>query len=53
MAVHYAKEAELGEKEEIARTIKQELGGSVKDASKIDGILLLEGEEGERRSSGF
>ena len=47
--MHYAKEAELGEKEEIARTIKQELGGSVEDASKIDGILLLKQQEVEKK----
>jgi uncharacterized protein YydD (DUF2326 family) len=49
VTLHYAKELELAEKEEIARTIKQELGGSVEDASKIDGILLLKQQEVEKK----
>lgn len=38
---HYAKEQELTEKQATVQTIRQELGGSIEDASKIDGILLL------------
>ena len=38
---HYAKEQELTEKQSTAQLIQQELGGSVQDASKIDGMLLL------------
>ena len=46
---HYAKEQELSEKQAIAQTIKQELGGSVEDASKIDGILLLKQQESDKK----
>lgn len=38
---HYVKEQELSKQQEIAQTIKKELGGSVEDISKIEGILLL------------
>lgn len=46
---HYAKEKELAEKQAVAQTINQELGGSVEDASKIDGILLLKQQEVEKK----
>ena len=46
---HYAKEQELAEKEVAAQAINQELGGSVADASKIDGILLLKQREVEKK----
>lgn len=39
---HYEKEDELKRKEETAQVIRNELGGgSVEDISKIDGLLLL------------
>jgi uncharacterized protein YydD (DUF2326 family) len=38
---HYEKEKQLGEKEAKAQTIKSELGGSVEDISKVEGMLLL------------
>lgn len=41
IASHYAKEVELAQKQNAAQTIKSELGGSVEDISKIEGILLL------------
>jgi uncharacterized protein YydD (DUF2326 family) len=46
---HYAKEQDLAEKQATEQTIKQELGGSVEDASKIDGILLLKQKEVEKK----
>lgn len=46
---HYAKEKELTNKQEKEQTINMELGGSVEDASKIDGILLLKQEEVEKK----
>jgi len=49
VARHYAKEEELAEKQATAQMIKAELGGSVEDASKIDGILLLKQQEVERK----
>jgi uncharacterized protein YydD (DUF2326 family) len=49
IAQHYAKEEELLKKQETARTIKNELGGSVEDISKIEGILLLKQKEAEKK----
>lgn len=46
---HYAKEAELAEKQSKANTIRQELGGEIEDASKIDGILLLKQQEVDKK----
>jgi uncharacterized protein YydD (DUF2326 family) len=46
---HYAMEAKLAAKQSAALTIKQELGGAVEDASKIDGILLLKQQEVEKK----
>jgi uncharacterized protein YydD (DUF2326 family) len=47
--LHYKKEAQLKEKEATAQTIKNELGGSIEDISKIEGILLLKQQEAERK----
>ena len=46
---HYEKEEELSKKQDTARTIKNELGGSVEDISKIEGILLLKQKEAEKK----
>ena len=46
---HYEKEAVLAKKTEKANTIKAELGGSVEDISKIEGILLLKNKEAEKK----
>jgi uncharacterized protein YydD (DUF2326 family) len=46
---HYGKEEELEKKEAIAQTIKNELGGSIEDISKIEGILLLKQREAEKK----
>jgi uncharacterized protein YydD (DUF2326 family) len=46
---HYRKEDELSEKEATADAIKRELGGSIEDISKIEGILLLKQRESEKK----
>lgn len=46
---HYDKEAELTQKQTIAQTIKDELGGSIEDISKIEGLLLLKQKEAEKK----
>lgn len=48
VALHYKKEKELADKQKTAQTIKKDLGGSVKDISKIEGILLLKQKEAEK-----
>jgi uncharacterized protein YydD (DUF2326 family) len=49
VALHYEKDSELKEKEATAQTIKNELGGSVEDISKIEGILLLKRQDVEKK----
>lgn len=49
IASHYEKEDQLKDKEATAQTIKNELGGSVEDISKIEGILLLKQQEAEKK----
>lgn len=49
IALHYAKEEELSKKEDTARAINNELGGSIEDVSKIEGILLLKQKEAEKK----
>jgi len=49
LALHYEKEDELAEKQATAQTIKNELGGSIEDISKIEGILLLKQQESEKK----
>jgi uncharacterized protein YydD (DUF2326 family) len=51
VALHYAKEAALAEKQSISATIRQELGGTIEDASKIDGILLLKQQEVDKKQA--
>ena len=46
---HYEKENELKEAEQKATTIRQELGGEIEDAGKIDGLLLLKRQEVARK----
>jgi uncharacterized protein YydD (DUF2326 family) len=48
---HYEKEEELSKKQETARTIQNELGSSVEDISKIEGILLLKQKEAEKKQN--
>jgi uncharacterized protein YydD (DUF2326 family) len=47
--LHYEKEQELEEKQHVVQAIMTELGGSVEDISKIEGILLLKHKEAERK----
>ena len=49
VALHYEKEEELSQKQATAQTIKNELGGSIEDISKIEGILLLKQKEAEKK----
>lgn len=49
VAKHYEKEEQLAEKQSTAQTIKSELGGSIEDISKIEGILLLKQKEAEKK----
>lgn len=49
VALHYAKEEQLAERQTTAQTIKNELGGSIEDISKIEGILLLKQKEAEKK----
>ena len=49
VAKHYEKEKQLAEKQSTAQTIKNELGGSIEDISKIEGILLLKQKEAEKK----
>lgn len=51
VADHYAKEQELSKKEEAAQTIRKELGGSIGDISKIEGILLLKQKDAEKKQA--
>lgn len=46
---HYEKEAELSKKKENAQTIKNELGGTIEDISKIEGLLLLKRKDAEKK----
>lgn len=46
---HYEKEAQLAASQSIALTIKNELGGSIEDISKIEGLLLLKQKEAEKK----
>jgi len=49
VALHYEKEDQLKKKEATEQTIKNELGGSVGDISKIEGLLLLKQQEAEKK----
>lgn len=49
VARHYEKEDALAKKQATAQTIKNELGGSIEDISKIEGILLLKHKEAEKK----
>ena len=46
---HYEKEAQLAERQAKVVTIKNELGGSIEDISKIEGLLLLKQKEAEKK----
>lgn len=46
---HYKREEQLAEKQATEQTIKKELGGSIEDISKIEGLLLLKQKEAEKK----
>lgn len=46
---HYEKREQLDDKKATAETVKTELGGSVDDISKIEGILQLKRKESEKK----
>lgn len=46
---HYEKREHLDEKKATAETVKTELGGSVDDISKIEGILQLKRKEADKK----
>ena len=48
---HYAKREQLEEKRATAETVKTELGGSVDDISKIEGILQLKLKDAEKKQT--
>ena len=48
---HYKKEEELSKKQADEKTIKNELGGSIEDISKIEGMLLLKQKDAEKKQS--
>lgn len=48
---HYAKEDALKEKEQKVTTIRQELGGEIEDAGKVDGLLLLKRQEVDKKQA--
>lgn len=48
---HYEKEKELQEKEETEETVKRELGGTIGDISKVEGILLIKKKDAEKKQS--
>lgn len=49
VAQHYEREEQLAEKQSTEHTIKNELGGSIEDISKIEGLLLLKQKEAEKK----
>lgn len=46
---HYAKLERLDEKKAVEETVRAELGGSVDELSKIEGILLLKQNDAEKK----
>ena len=48
---HYKKEEELKEQEETVSTINKELGGTIEDVSKVEGILQLKINEAEKKQT--
>jgi uncharacterized protein YydD (DUF2326 family) len=49
IAKHYEKEEALAEKQSTSNSIRNELGGSIEDISKIEGLLLLKQKEAEKK----
>lgn len=46
---HYEKQEQLEEKKATAETVKTELGGTVDDVGKIEGILLLKQKDADKK----
>lgn len=46
---HYKTEKALEDKKTTEKTVKNELGGSVEDLSKVEGLLLLKAKESEKK----
>jgi len=51
VSAHYAKGDELAKKQEVANTVKNELGGTIKDISNIEGLLLIKRKEAEKKQA--
>jgi uncharacterized protein YydD (DUF2326 family) len=51
IAEHYRKEEQLEQKQAAASTINSELGGTIEDISKIEGMLLLKQREADKKQS--
>lgn len=49
VALLYEKKEELEEKKATEQSLQRELGGSIEDISKIEGILLLKQQEAEKK----
>lgn len=49
VAQHYKKEEQLAASQSTAKTINNELGGSIEDISKVEGILLLKQKEADKK----
>jgi uncharacterized protein YydD (DUF2326 family) len=49
LSEHYDKESELKNKRDAEETIEKELGGSIGDISKIEGLLLLKRSDAEKK----
>lgn len=48
---HYEKEKSLSDKKETEKTVKRELGGSIEDISKVEGILFLKQKDAEKKQT--
>jgi uncharacterized protein YydD (DUF2326 family) len=48
ISLHYQKEEELTKKQATEQTIKNELGGTIQNISKIEGLLLLKQQDAEK-----
>lgn len=48
---HYQKEEDLNKKKDIESTVRKELGGSVEDVSKIEGMLLIKQRDAEKKTN--
>jgi uncharacterized protein YydD (DUF2326 family) len=49
MIKHYEKEADLAQMESEEETVRKELGGSIEDISRIEGLRLLKRNEAEKK----